>query len=180
MGTKKRNRCRQLQSDNSDHVRHPRHPLHRSLGLHRQRQDPPAGGGRRRCSCNVVPWPVRRAVLQPLLLDQLLQPGESSLFFYVFCFLLTMLFFFRPGRAIRLVRELGEHEHRLQLARHLWPPWPPTNRIHLNPLRGLSPPPPPQFPNSRRRRRFYFFPPLFVTLFVIDYTLVLLSIKKKS
>merc|ERR1712144_155944 len=70
-------------------------------------------------------------------------------------------FFFRPGRAIRLVRELGEHEHRLQLARHLWPPWPPTNRIHLNPLRGLSPPPPPQFPNSRRRRRFYFFPPLF-------------------
>merc|ERR1711977_184912 len=153
MGTKKRNRCRQLQSDNSDHVRHPRHPLHRSLGLHRQRQDPPAGGGRRRCSSNVVPWPVRRAVLQPLLLDQLLQ----------------------PGRAIRPVRELGEHEHRLQLARHLWPPWPPTNRIHLNPLRGLSPPPPPQFPNSSRRRRFYFFPPLFVTLFVIDYTLVLLS-----
>merc|ERR1712144_49428 len=153
MGTKKRNRVANPQSDKSDHVRHPRHPLHRSLGLHRQRQDPPAGGGRRRCSCNVVPWPVRRAVLQPLLLDQLLQ----------------------PGRAIRLVRELGEHEHRLQLARHLWPPWPPTNRIHLNPLRGLSPPPPPQFPNSRRRRRFYFFPPLFVTLFVIDYTLVLLS-----
>merc|ERR1711977_343216 len=93
MGTKKRNRVANPQSDKSDHVRHPRHPLHRSLGLHRQRQDPPAGGGRRRCSCNVVPWPVRRAVLQPLLLDQLLQ----------------------PGRAIRLVRELGEHQHRLQL-----------------------------------------------------------------
>merc|ERR1712017_71899 len=128
MGTKKRNRVANPQSDNSDHVRHPRH---RSLGLHRQRQDPPPGGGRRRCSCNVVPWPVRRAVLQPLLLDQLLQ----------------------PGRAIRPVRELGEHEHRLQLARHHRPPWPPTNRIHLNPLRvslaaaaaavPKQPPPPP-------------------------------------